>query len=137
VPFFGAKVYPTDIEEIINSDPDLARQLNSFQISSYEDESINRRLKICLETVKDPAGVPMSVNELHQKMFDGLCRREPGFPRSDKDVRPQVAWKLKFTNSSKDHSVDAISGSRTIRGSVRRWGDKCTDWSASVLACFL
>ena len=60
VPFFGAKVYPTDIEEIINSDPDLARQLNSFQISSYEDESINRRLKICLETVKDPAGVPMS-----------------------------------------------------------------------------
>ena len=79
VPFFGAKVYPTDLEQIINSDPDLARQLNSFQISSYEDESINRRLKICLETVRDPAGVPMSVNELHQKMFDGLCRVNQDF----------------------------------------------------------
>jgi phenylacetate-CoA ligase len=79
VPFFGAKVYPTDIEEIINSDPDLARQLNSFQISSYEDESINRRLKICLETVKDPPGAPMSVDELHQKMFDGLCRVNQDF----------------------------------------------------------
>ena len=79
MPFFGAKVYPTDIEEIINSDPELVRQLNSFQISSYEDESINRRLKICLETVKDPPGAPMSVNELHQKMFDGLCRVNQDF----------------------------------------------------------
>jgi phenylacetate-CoA ligase len=79
VPFFGAKVYPTDIEEIINSDPDLVRQLNSFQISSYEDESINRRLKIRLEMVKAPPGAPMSVNELHQKMFDGLCRVNQDF----------------------------------------------------------
>jgi len=79
VPFFGAKVYPTDIEEIINSDPDLVRQLNSFQISSYEDESINRRLKIRLETVKEPPGAPLSENELHQKMFDGLCRVNQDF----------------------------------------------------------
>ena len=79
VPFFGAKVYPTDIEEIINRDPDLVRQLNSFQISSYEDESINRRLKIRLETVKEPPGAPLSENELHQKMFDGLCRVNQDF----------------------------------------------------------
>src|SRR5688572_27432584 len=43
---------PTDLEEIINADLNLARKINSFQISSYEDEAINRRLKICLETVK-------------------------------------------------------------------------------------
>lgn len=79
VPFFGAKVYPTDIEEIINSDPDLVRQLNSFQISSYEDESINRRLKIRLEIVKDPPSARMSVDELHQKMFEGLCRVNQDF----------------------------------------------------------
>lgn len=79
VPFFGAKVYPTDIEEIINSDPDLVRQLNSFQISSYEDESINRRLKIRLETAKHPPGAQISVSELHQKMFDGLCRVNQDF----------------------------------------------------------
>jgi phenylacetate-CoA ligase len=69
----------TDIEEIINSDPDLVRQLNSFQISSYEDEAINRRLKIRLETVKEPPGAPLSENELHQKMFDGLCRVNQDF----------------------------------------------------------
>ena len=40
VPFYGAKVYPTDMEEIINADPNLVRQINSFQISSYEDEAI-------------------------------------------------------------------------------------------------
>ena len=79
VPFFGAKVYPTDIEEIINADADLARQINSFQISSYEDETINRRLKIRLETVKNlPAPLAPAV-ELHEKLFDGLCRVNQDF----------------------------------------------------------
>ncbi|HEY2976206.1 MAG TPA: hypothetical protein VGJ48_27070, partial [Pyrinomonadaceae bacterium] len=53
VPFYGAKVYPTDIEEIFNADANLVEQINSFQIASYEDEAINRRLKIRLEAVKE------------------------------------------------------------------------------------
>ena len=79
VPFFGAKVYPTDLEEIINADPNLARLINSFQISSYEDEAINRRLKICLETVKNLASPLVLTDELHQTMFDGLCRVNQDF----------------------------------------------------------
>jgi len=79
VPFFGAKVYPTDIEEIINADSDLARQINSFQITSYEDETINRRLKIRLETVKNIPASLAPVAELHQKLFDGLCRVNQDF----------------------------------------------------------
>ena len=79
VPFYGAKVYPTDLEEIINADPNLARQLNSFQISSYEDEAINRRLKICLETVKNLPGPLVATEELHQTIFEGLCRVNQDF----------------------------------------------------------
>jgi len=79
VPFFGAKVYPTDIEEIINADPNLVKQINSFQIASYEDEAINRRLKIRLETVKDLPGPLAPIEELHQTFFEGLCRVNQDF----------------------------------------------------------
>jgi phenylacetate-CoA ligase len=71
VPFYGAKVYPTDIEDIINTHPLLVKQINSFQLSSYEDEQINRRLRIHLETVKSLAEeLP---NNLRDLFFDGLC----------------------------------------------------------------
>jgi phenylacetate-CoA ligase len=79
VPFYGAKVYPTDLEEIINADQNLARQINSFQISSYEDEAINRRLKIRLETVKHLPGPLAGTEQLHQTMFEGLCRVNQDF----------------------------------------------------------
>ena len=79
VPFYGAKVYPTDLEEIINADPNLVKQINSFQISSYEDEAINRRLKIRLETVKHLSAPLASTEQLHQTMFEGLCRVNQDF----------------------------------------------------------
>jgi phenylacetate-CoA ligase len=79
VPFYGAKVYPTDIEELINADPNLVRQINSFQISTYEDEAINRRLKICLETVKNLPNPLASTEKLHQVMFEGLCHVNQDF----------------------------------------------------------
>jgi phenylacetate-CoA ligase len=79
VPFFGAKVYPTDIEEIINADTDLVKQINSFQIASYEDEAINRRLKIRLETVKNLLTPLASTEVLHQRFFEGLCRVNQDF----------------------------------------------------------
>jgi phenylacetate-CoA ligase len=87
-PFYGAKVYPTDIEEIVNADPDLVTQINSFQISSYEDAAINRRLKICLETVKDLRSPLASAEQLHQTMFEGLCRVNQDFREVTKMFDP-------------------------------------------------
>jgi phenylacetate-coenzyme A ligase PaaK-like adenylate-forming protein len=72
VPFYGAKVYPTDIEEIINADPNLVRQINSFQISTYEDQAINRRLKIDLEMAKNLPCPLAPTEKLHKVIFDGL-----------------------------------------------------------------
>ena len=73
VPFYGAKVYPTDIEDIVSGDPLLVKQINSFQLISYEDEHINRRLKIHLETVKDFQGELLAVDRLRDLFFEGLC----------------------------------------------------------------
>jgi phenylacetate-CoA ligase len=77
VPFYGAKIYPTDIEDIINTHPLLVQQINSFQLSSFEDEQINRRLRIHLEMVKDFQGVlPDGLRDL---FFDGLCECNQDF----------------------------------------------------------
>jgi len=71
VPFYGAKVYPTDIENIINAHPVLVKEINSFQVSSYEDEGLNRRLRIYLEKRKNFTGaLPDGLRDL---FFDGLC----------------------------------------------------------------
>jgi phenylacetate-CoA ligase len=71
VPFYGAKVYPTDIENIINAHPVLVQEINSFQLSSYEDETINRRLRISLERRKHFNGpLPDGLRDI---FFGGLC----------------------------------------------------------------
>jgi len=79
VPFYGAKIYPTDVEDIINADAMLVKQINSFQLVSYEDEQINRRLKIHLETVKDFHGELPSLEKLRDAFFDGLCECNQDF----------------------------------------------------------
>jgi phenylacetate-CoA ligase len=71
VPFYGAKVSPTDLDDVINAHPILVKQINSFQLASYEDEQINRRLKIRLETVKDFSG--QLPDQLRDLFFTGLC----------------------------------------------------------------
>jgi phenylacetate-CoA ligase len=79
VPFYGAKVYPTDIEVIMSADPVLVDQINSFQLVSYEDEQINRRLKIHLETAKDFAGELPPIEKLRDIFFEGLCECNQDF----------------------------------------------------------
>jgi phenylacetate-CoA ligase len=79
VPFFGAKVYPTDVEEVINADSVLSLQINSFQLTSYEDERINRRLRIRLETVKNTTQPIPGEEELRELFFKGLCKVNQDF----------------------------------------------------------
>jgi phenylacetate-CoA ligase len=79
VPFYGAKVYPTDIEAIINAAPLLSLLINSFQLASFEDEQINRRLKVHLETVRTVSAALPDVEQLRDIFFDGLCRTNQDF----------------------------------------------------------
>lgn len=79
VPFYGAKVSPTDVEEVINSNPSLLRNVNSFQLVSYEDERVNRRLKVHLETVRATDAELPNEAELRDIIFDGLCRCNQDF----------------------------------------------------------
>ena len=79
VPFYGAKVSPTDVEEVINSHPVLLKNVNSFQLVSYEDEQVNRRLKIHIEAARARAGELPPAEELRDILFEGLCRCNQDF----------------------------------------------------------
>ena len=76
VPFYGAKVFSTDLDSILHETPELAQNFNSFQLSAFEDDKLESRLKICLElnpekknSISQVKGLP--INEF---MFSELQR---------------------------------------------------------------
>jgi phenylacetate-CoA ligase len=49
VAFYGCKITPGDIEDIIFKDAELAQQVNSFSLITSEDEKMNKKLTLALE----------------------------------------------------------------------------------------
>jgi phenylacetate-CoA ligase len=85
VPFFGCKVFPTDLEQIIHQDPRLAKHLNSFQIQNVEDEQFNRLLHLHLEQAE---GSGEELGDLHDVFYDGLVRVNQDFREITKMITP-------------------------------------------------
>jgi phenylacetate-CoA ligase len=85
VPFFGCKVFPTDLDQIIHQDPRLAKHLNSFQIQNVEDEHFNRLLHVHLEQAE---GSIEELGDLHDVFYDGLARVNQDFREITKMITP-------------------------------------------------
>lgn len=49
VAYFGCKISPLDIQELIFRIPFLTDNINSFTLFTYEDDAINKNLTICFE----------------------------------------------------------------------------------------
>lgn len=79
VPFYGAKVFPTDVEEIINTNSALSGKINSFQLKSNEDADLKRALIIHFEKVKNFKDDLPPVEELRDIVFKELCRVNQDF----------------------------------------------------------
>ena len=77
--FYGAKVYPPDVEEIVNTHERLAGKINSFQIISREDENLNKTLQIHLEKVKNFTGDLPASGDLREIFFAELSRLNQDF----------------------------------------------------------
>jgi phenylacetate-CoA ligase len=81
VAFFGAKVYPADVESVVLGHADLATNVHSFQFESYEDERVDRRLAIHLELApgRSAADVPLDPSALAAEFYRGLARSNQDF----------------------------------------------------------
>ena len=86
VPFYGCKVFPTDLDHIIHHDPRLAKHLNSFQIENVEDERFNRLLVLHLEQAE---GSVEPLGDLHDIFYQGLSRVNQDFREITKMITPQ------------------------------------------------
>lgn len=85
VPFFGCKVFPTDLDHIIHQDSKLAKHLNSFQIQNVEDAQFNRMLHLHLEQAE---GSAEAFGDLHSIFYDGLLRVNQDFREISKMITP-------------------------------------------------
>jgi phenylacetate-CoA ligase len=78
VPFYGAKIYPADLERIINEDPILAEQIHSFQLKAIEDDHLRNKLQVHLELAKKGRD-GLEIDQLQGIIFSGLIRVNQDF----------------------------------------------------------
>jgi phenylacetate-CoA ligase len=79
VPFYGAKVFASDIEQILSAAPGLQHAISTFQLAASEDERLTSFLHIHLERA---TGAPPSLADegrLHAELFEGLKRVNQDF----------------------------------------------------------
>ena len=50
---YGAKIYPADLERVINEDPVLAAEIHSFQLKVIEDDQLKNKLQISSRVVEE------------------------------------------------------------------------------------
>ncbi|CAE6858100.1 hypothetical protein R75461_07831 [Paraburkholderia nemoris] len=79
VPFYGAKVFPSDIEQILSATPALQSAISTFQLATAEDEHLTSLLDIHLERALGLNPTPIDETGLHADIFDGLKRVNQDF----------------------------------------------------------
>jgi phenylacetate-CoA ligase len=79
VPFYGSKVFPTDLEQIINQEPELSGAINSFQIRSVENADLQKTLVIHLERMRNSKAALPPDERLTEIVFEGLRRVNQDF----------------------------------------------------------
>lgn len=79
VPFYGCKVFPSDLEQIINSDKTLEAGISSFQLRGVEDKTLMSYLEVHLEKRRDTETALPAEEQLHEVIFAGLMRVNQDF----------------------------------------------------------
>lgn len=74
VAFFGCKITPQDIQQVIYSMPEkFSKNIHSFSLLTYEDENVNKKLTLALE-LSQGTSVPQKVDKkvVAQRLFENL-----------------------------------------------------------------
>lgn len=78
VPFYGCKVFPSDIEQILSSNAALMASFGTFQLAVTEDEHLTSHLTIHLEQTGDPLSSALE-DSLPETFFNELTRVNQDF----------------------------------------------------------
>jgi phenylacetate-CoA ligase len=78
IEYYGAKVTPDSIREILYGEKELTPILNTFRLLSYEDASHNKRMEIAAELIKG-ATSPADTAALAERVFRRLAEMNGDF----------------------------------------------------------
>jgi phenylacetate-CoA ligase len=79
VSFYGSNIYPAEISEIIQGQPELKQQIHSFQLACTETNQVDARLKITLELSPDLTTDQLSVESLRDFFWQALSQSNQDF----------------------------------------------------------
>ncbi|WP_233342578.1 phenylacetate--CoA ligase family protein [Burkholderia cepacia] len=79
VPFYGAKVFPSDIEQVLSASPVLHDAISTFQLATTEDAQLTSFLHLHLERALGSAPMPLDDAALHGELFEGMKRVNQDF----------------------------------------------------------
>lgn len=79
VAFYGSKIFPSNLEEIISSNSEFSGNINSFQLQKIEGKDLTQHLIIHLEKLKNMKGALPAPEVVSEIVFEELCRINQDF----------------------------------------------------------
>ncbi len=79
VPFYGSKVFPSDIEQVLSASPVLHDAISTFQLATTEDAQLTSFLHVHLERASGNGAVQLDDAALHGEVFEGMKRVNQDF----------------------------------------------------------
>jgi hypothetical protein len=96
VMLFGANISPNDVQETIYNLPDLADVINSFALSTPEDEEGNKKLVVALELAEGKTTDHFDLDKLRESFFKELANVNVDFRSASSIVTDKVLTELQF-----------------------------------------
>jgi phenylacetate-CoA ligase len=98
VAFFGCKITPQDIQQVIYSMPEkFSKNIHSFSLLTYEDENVNKKLTLALE-LSQGTSVPQKVDNkvVAQRLFENLEKVNQDYREIAKIVPKSLIPQVEF-----------------------------------------
>jgi phenylacetate-CoA ligase len=106
VMLFGANISPNDVQETLYNLPDLAEVVNSFALSTPEDEDGNKKLVVALELAEGKNTDHFNLAELQESFFKELANVNVDFRSASSIVTNNVLYELQFFGLSEGAFAD-------------------------------
>ena len=95
VPYFGSKVTPANVEEVLFALPELAASVGSFALVVSEDESVTKHLALAFELVEGREA-PEEVEGVRTRVLTELRRVNQDFREASRFIPAESAPTVEF-----------------------------------------
>lgn len=96
VAFYGCKITPSDMQEVIYKKAELAKKISSFSLIISEDKDVNKRLTVALEMVEGQGPIVKDVQKYAEEIFDQLKVINQDYREASKMIPKGFEPKIEF-----------------------------------------